>query len=306
MLRLFTEKAANPHPHGLRRRDLLAGLVLAVCAGTVLGAMAGSRIAGTDEPLPDRPEVLAIARIVWDEREPDESWVAEYTPTELYASQIEHEDVMGIPGWAQVIFGDATMDNTTGVSWPDRPGWVETTGEPYTYPETPEDNARRLDEAEAALAAAGWDVHRPYDSIVQARRGTLVVDFWASADGLTPDLTVSRVPPPSHQWLAGFGALLGACAGVAATAVFARHRRRHPPSGWSRLGFAGLALLGVDFAIAVMVLYFELDATGRLDDPLWRSARFIPFGFTMNIGLALLAISVFSLVRQRLRARARG
>lgn len=302
MRHLFTEKATDPHPHGLRRLELLIALVLAVCAGTVLGAMAGSRIAGTDEPLPDRPEVLAIARTVWDEREPDESWVAESTRAELYASQIEHEDVMGIPGWAQVLFGDATMDNATGVSWPDPPGWVESTGEPYLYPEKPEDNARRLDEAAARLTASGWDVSRPFDSMVVARRGTLVLDFWASGDGHTPDLTLYRVPPPSHPWFAGFGALLGACAGIAAMTAFARHRRRHPPIGGNRLGFAGLALLGVNFAIAVTVVSFQLHATGHLDNPLWRSARFIPFGFTMNLGLAALAVSVFALVRQRRRA----
>ncbi|GIG65189.1 hypothetical protein [Phytomonospora endophytica] len=303
MLNTFTAKAETPHPDALLRRDLLTCLVLAVGAGALLGAMIGSRVAGTDEPLPDRPEVLAIARLVWDEREPDESWVLESTPEELRAGQVEHEDVMGIPGWAQVLFGDATMDNTTAVIWPDRPGWVEPTEEPYGYPETPEDNARRLDEAEAALTAAGWNVSRPYDSMVQGRRGTLVVNFWAPGEGRTPDLDIARVPPAAHAWLMGIGALLGGAAGIAAMAAFARHRRRHPPVPWTGLAVLGLALIGVNVAIALMLLFFSVADSLHFDEPLWRSARFIPFGFTLNLALLFIAISVFALWRQRRRAR---
>ncbi|MEV0650143.1 hypothetical protein AB0I28_33280 [Phytomonospora sp. NPDC050363] len=292
------EEAASAPPVPIRRVDRIVGSIMAVCIGATLGAMIGSRIAGTDEPLPDRAEVLAIAEVVWNEREPDESWVTE-EPVENLDSRTEHEDIMGVPGWVQVLFGDATMEKTTGVYWPDRPGWVESTDEPYDYPETPEDNARRLDEAAARLTAAGWDVSRPYFHTVEGRRGTLVVSFTAS-DGSTPDMEVARVPPPVHTWSVAAGAVLGALAGCAAVAAFVRHRRSHPPAGTTLLGMAGLALLSVNAAMAAMSVGFQLAYAGEIGGPLWREARFIPFGASMNVGLLLLAVSAVALWRQRL------
>lgn len=281
------EETASPRPYPIRRVDLVVVSILAVCAGMALGAMAGSHVAGTDEPLPDRPEALAIGRIVWDEREPDESWVAEYSAAELYDSQIEHEDAMGIPGWAQVLLGDATMDNTSGVAWPEQP-------------ETLADNARRLDEAAVNLAAAGWEVSRPYDDMVQGRKGTLRVSFY-HFDESTPSLEIARMPPPQHNAFMAVGALLGALAGAAAMRAFVRHRRRHHPIYFTGLGVAGLGMLFVNFLIPALLLGFSLYYEGTFEDPLWRSARFVPFGLTMNIGLLLVAANVLLLWRQRRR-----
>ncbi|MEV0650144.1 hypothetical protein AB0I28_33285 [Phytomonospora sp. NPDC050363] len=117
-----------------------------------------------------------------------------------------------------------------------------------------------------------------------------------------PYLEVRRVPPLSHTWLIGAGALLGALAGAAAMAAFIRHRRSHPPTDASQAGVWGPAALCVNFALAAILVYSDLLHFGRIDEPLWRSARFIPFGASMNVGLVLLAASAAVLWRQRGKA----
>ncbi|GLZ75996.1 hypothetical protein Afil01_08030 [Actinorhabdospora filicis] len=268
----------------------------AVIVGAALGSMVGSRVAGTDEPLPPHEVTVGIARMIWPEREIQFS--EEPGAYDDLSSQGEHEDFGGYPGWVQVILGDATQDRGDGVSWMHPPGWVESHEMPYVFPETPAENARRRDDAAARLAADGWAVTRPWPDRVVGRKGTLVVELFADDDGNTPSLDLYRVPPPSHGRLAAAGAIVGALLGAAGAFAVTRHRRRFPDGEAPRLVHIALGLLMLNSALVARAVYFAFDNGDRLNTPLWRSGRFMPLGACMNVALLLLVVGGVLMVRR--------
>ncbi|GLZ75997.1 hypothetical protein Afil01_08040 [Actinorhabdospora filicis] len=274
-------------------RPMRVLLVLAALAGLALGAMAGSRVAGTDEPLPSNEEIAALAEFTWGAR--DFRLSAESGSVEDRASQREHEDFGGLPGWAQVLVGDDTQDRRVHVVWGPPAEYVE----PYVdAPETAEANASRREDVAARFAADGWKVTRTSDHTIECRKDTLLVEFNAY-EVYTPSLSVSRVQSASYPWFLLGGALLGGLGAVMAIRALDRFRARH--GGGAGLVRAGVGLLMLNTAFVFATVSDDL-TDGHLDDPLWRAGRWVPFGATMNLALVLLTLAALAVWRRARRS----
>ncbi|MEV0646775.1 hypothetical protein AB0I28_16075 [Phytomonospora sp. NPDC050363] len=263
--------------------------VLAVCVGVTLGAMIGS-LAGDDGEgeLPSDAEVAAIAVELWPERA-----LGPIAPGGPGYSQEPHEDIYPqVPGWLQVLAGDATQDAGIQLDWPAPEGYTEPPeGGPYVDPESPADNERRLAEAERRLSAGGWDVHRPYDEMIEARRDGVLVQFFASG-GDTPFMSVWRVASDWHGWCVLVGVLLGGAAGYFGSRLVQRRntgRDAHPSDFLMGLG---LVLAVPSFLMIGSGLVLLLFALPHLDVPLWRHGRMWLLGAFSNVALLSLVAGV--------------
>lgn len=259
-------------------RPMRGLLVLTALVGTALGAMAGSLIAGTDDPLPSNEEITTLANLV----RPDHGFTLspESGAVEDRASQREHEDFGGLPGWLQVLVGDDTQDRGVHVIWENPSGFVP------SKTATPEANAERGEDTATLFENDGWETTRTED-IVEARKGTLLVEFWAAGATIS-SLTIYRVQSGAYPWFLLAGAVLGGLAGAAAIRALDRLRARGV--GGAALIRTAVGLLLVNTAIVFATVSEDL-TDGHLDDPLWRAGRWVPFGATMNIALVLCAVA---------------
>ncbi|HEY1174700.1 MAG TPA: hypothetical protein VGF17_00960 [Phytomonospora sp.] len=267
-------------PAGPRRRVILSGAVvrtLAVLAGMTLGAMIASFAAAPGAPpLPSRKEALDLAVLVLPGQPFDAEW---YNDTSAQDRDSREPTDVGItvPDWLQFLVGDNTREASTTVAW--APGSQEQPGLGTGYIST----------AAANLRAGGWDVDESAAHGATARKGTLLLEFYAD-DYTAPTLDIVRVPPTWHRWAVLAGALLGG-AGAFALARSVRRRENGEDAHTSTF----LLLLGVmavlpSFLVVVAVSAFELAWHPWIDTLLWRAGRFVPFGATLNAGVVLLAV----------------
>ncbi|GIG70964.1 hypothetical protein [Phytomonospora endophytica] len=273
-----------------RRRVILSGAVvrtLAVLAGMTLGAMIASFAAAPGAPpLPSRKEALDLAVLVLPGQPFDPEWYND-TSVQDRASREAADVGLTVPDWLQFLVGDNTQEASTSVVW--APGSAEEPGLGTGYISTAAGNLR----------AGGWDVEESAAHGVIARKGTLLLEFYAD-DYAAPTLDIVRVPPTWHRWAVLAGAVLG---GVGAFVLARSVRRRE--NGEDAHTSTFLLLLGVmavlpSFLVVVAVSVFELVWHPWIDTLLWRAGRFVPFGATLNAGVGLLAVGwIWHLRRDR-------
>lgn len=251
-----------------RRRTLLARS-FAVAAGAALGAILASFAAAPGTPsLPATPEVEAIATLI-DPACPPQS---DPGPEDLRSRWPDDLSYAPVPGWLQFLIGDATGQRFTGAWWP----------EGATTP--------RVEEVEARLRADGWRTRRPGPGVVEADKGTLLVEY-QTADPADIWLRVDRIPPAWHSWAVLAGALLGA---AAAYAVAVRVQRRRD----GLMVEVGVAVVMPSFVLLAVTVVAQLSRHPFLDTPLWRDPRHLPLGALLNIAVVLIAVGLWRRFRE--------